>query len=399
MRFLILTQYFPPEVGAPQVRLLAMAAELQLRGHEVQVVTAMPNYPRGKVFPGYRGRWLVREEIQGVSVIRTWIYPATGRGIAKRLLSYWSFSLSSLWGCLRARRPDYIFVESPPLFLGVTAWLVSVLRRAPYIFNVSDLWPESAVSMGIVTNRGFIALAQKLERFCYRHALKVCAVTEGIRETIAGTPRAAPVLLLPNGVDINLFRRVDGARISGLADDSSVVFLFAGTHGYAQGLDVIVEAAGRLATRKDLRFVFIGDGPDKARLRDLAKDLPNVTFLDPVPTLEMPAIFSASRASIVPLRKLELFKGARPSKILPSLACETPVIYSGEGETAELIETNRCGISVPPECPDKLAEAVVKMAGDLDQAREMGRRGRELVSRSFSWHGIVGGWLTEMGIA
>jgi colanic acid biosynthesis glycosyl transferase WcaI len=397
LRFLILSQYFAPEVGAPQVRLLAMAKALKHRGHDVSVVTAMPNYPRGEVFPAYRGRWLVREEVEGLPVIRTWIYPATGSRVVKRLASYLSFTLSALWGCLRAPKPDYIFVESPPLFLGATAWLASKLRRAPFIFNVSDLWPESAVSLGIVTNRGMIALAQSLERFSYRHAFRVCAVTNGIRETIAAVPGTAPVLLLPNGVDVNTFHHVEPAHIKGV-DDAEIAFTFAGTHGYAQGLEVIVDAARRLIGRHDIRFVLVGDGPEKARIRGLARDLPNITFLDTVPVSAMPEIFSASRASIVPLRKLDLFKGARPSKILPSLACETAVIYAGEGETAELIEGNQCGIAVAPECPEKLADAVVKLANDPALAGRLGKQGRRLVSEQYSWETIVGRWLTELAV-
>lgn len=395
MRFLILTQYFPPEVGAPQVRLLAMARELQAQGHEVRVVTAMPNYPRGEVFPEYRGRWLVHEVVEGVPVTRTWIYAATGRGVLRRLLSYWSFTFSALFGTFGGKRPDFIFVESPPLFLGVTAWITSVLRRRPYIFNVSDLWPESAVSLGIVTNRFFIGAAERLERFCYRHAFRVCAVTEGIRDTIARVPRSAPVLVFPNGVDVDAFRRFEGADM-GIA---AALFVFAGTHGYAQGLDVIVEAARRLQSRADIRFVLVGDGPDKARLQELAQGLANVVFRDPVPASMMPKIFSASRASIVPLRKLDLFKSARPSKILPSLACETPVIYAGEGETVELIESNQCGIAVQPECSEDLAAAVVRLADDPALARRMGANGRELVSRSYSWPAIVQRWLGEIGAA
>jgi len=397
LRFLILTQYFPPEVGAPQVRLLAMAKELLRRGHDVDVVTAMPNYPRGEVFEGYRGKWLVREEVDGVPVTRTWIHAATGTNVLNRLLSYWSFTLSAVWGCVRVPKPDLVFVESPPLFLGMTACVVSRLRGAPYIFNVSDLWPESAVQLGIVTNHTLISFAGALERFCYRHARTVCAVTEGIRDAIAKVPKSAPVVLLPNGVDVQTFRRLPDASPEGI-DPGKATFMFAGTHGYAQGLDVIVEAARRLVTRSDIAFALIGDGPDKERVKGLAHLLPNIRFLDPVPVSSMPAYFSACRASIVPLRKLDLFKGARPSKILPSLACETPVIYAGEGETAGLIDDKGCGISVPPECPEKLADAVVKLADDAGLARKMGARGRELVSAEYSWEGIIGRWLGEMNI-
>jgi glycosyltransferase involved in cell wall biosynthesis len=375
-----------------------MAKELRRRGHDVNVVTAMPNYPRGEVFAGYRRKWLVREEVDGVPVTRTWIHAATGSNVLNRLWGYWSFTLSAIWGCFRVPKPDLIFVESPPLFLGMTAWVVSRLRGAPYIFNVSDLWPESAVQLGIVTNRALISFAGALERFCYRHARNVCAVTEGIRDVIAKVPKASPVVLLPNGVDVQTFRRLPDASPDGI-DPSKPTFMFAGTHGYAQGLDVIVEAARRLATRSDIAFVLIGDGPDKERVQRLAINLPNIRFLDPVPVSSMPAYFSACRASIVPLRKLDLFKGARPSKILPSLACKTPVIYAGEGETAALIDDRACGISVPPECPEKLADAVVKLADDESLAWKMGKRGREFVSAEYSWEGIIGRWLDEMKIS
>jgi colanic acid biosynthesis glycosyl transferase WcaI len=392
LRFLILTQYFPPEVGAPQVRLLAMGKELKSQGHDVRVVTAMPSYPRGRVFAGYRGRWRLSEEIDGLPVTRTWIHAATGSGFG-RLAGYVSFAMTSFLECLRGARPDYLFVESPPLFLGATAWLASRLRRTSYIFNVSDLWPESAVAMGLVTNRFLIGMAKGLERFSYRHAAAVCAVTEGIRDEIAKTSGAARVLLLPNGVDVKMFRRVDGS------EGPVAMFVFAGTHGYAQGLDVVVEAARSLSSRPDIRFLFVGDGPEKNRLVELARDMPSIEFRDAVPVREMPRIFSSARASIVPLRKLELFKGARPSKVLPSLACETPVIYSGEGETAALLEREGCGLAVEPECPEKLAEAVERLADDPALGRAMGRRGRALVEREYSWEHITDRWLHELGAA
>jgi colanic acid biosynthesis glycosyl transferase WcaI len=398
LRFLILTQYFPPEVGAPQVRLLAIAKELQRRGHKVDVVTAMPNYPTGKVFPAYRGRWIVREDVDGLPVTRTWIYAASGSRIRARLFGYFSFAVTSLAGCLRIPRPDLIFVESPPLFLGFTAWLASRLRRTRYVFNVSDLWPESAVQLGIITNRTLIAMAEALERFCYRRSHRVCAVTDSIRDRISTVPGAAPVLLLPNGTDLHIFRKISNAAPNGLAP-GEVTFLFAGTHGYAQGLDVILEAAALMRQRVEIRFLLVGDGPEKPRLRKAAAALANVSFLDSMPVTAMPELYSACRASIVPLRKVDLFKGARPSKILPSLACETPVIYAGEGETAELIKDSACGLVVAPECPEELAAAVTKLAGDQALARRLGKNGRRLVESRFSWENIVGRWLEEMGQA
>ncbi len=398
MRFLILTQYFPPEVGAPQIRLMAMARELQRLGHGVEVVTAMPNYPRGEIFPGYRGKRFIRESVDGVPVIRTWIYPATGTSVLKRLLNYWSFALTSLAGCMRADHADYIFVESPPLFLGLSAYLCSRLRRTPFVLNVSDLWPASARELGIVRIPALLWLAERLERFLYRTAQRVCAVTEGICAAIDATRSAkAKAIFLPNGVDTNMFRRVSNAQVP-WCRTGEIPFLYAGTHGYAQGLDVILEAARLLRERPEIVFLLVGDGPEKSRLEQRVREerMQNVRFARPQPPSAMPELFSASRASIVPLRRTHLFRSARPSKIFPSLACETPVIYCGEGEAAELLTTEHCGLGVPPECPPALADAVMRLADDPALAGELGSRGRAFVSRTYTWERIVGGWLDQL---
>ena len=402
MHFLILTQYYPPEVGAPQVRLSEMAAALQREGHLVTIVTAFPNYPRGEIYPGYEGRWLMREEIDGVPVIRTWIYPTSGRSVVKRLLSYFSFTFSSLMGLLRAPGPDVIFVESPPLFLGISAFVGGRLRRVPYIINVSDLWPDTAEALGIITNQTFLKMGRWLESLLYRHAWRVCGVTEGI-VTVVVRKGVAPekVMFLPNGVNADRFGPEAVLEppdtVSSL--NGRKVFLYAGTHGYAQGLDVIVEAARLLQDRQDIGFLFVGDGPDKLRVVDLAAEykLDNIHFESSKPLTAMPQLFASSRASIVPLRKTPLFEGARPSKILSSLACGTPVIYCGEGEAVSLVEGNQAGLCVPPEDPQALAGAVRRLADDTDLAWRLGRNGRQLTEREYGWSDIVSRWLEELG--
>lgn len=399
-RILILTQYFPPEVGAAQVRLFSIAQELKRRGHDVRVVTAMPNYPSGRVEPEYRGRWMVREERSGLPVVRTWIYPATGRNPIKRLASYWSFAVSALPGCFAAGRPDYVMVESPPLFLGLSGYLFARLRRAQLIFNVSDLWPESARELGIITSRPLLAMADRLARFLYRHADWVSAVTAGIAEAIAAMDPRARVVFLPNSVDVELFRAVRDEGPSEWVRPGEIPFVYAGTHGYVSGLDVILEAAERLAARRDIVFLFVGDGADKPRLQEIAaaRRLANVRFVPAQPLQAMPAILSASRASIVPLRSEPFFRRTLPAKILPSLACETPVIHCGDGDAAKLIDQSRCGLVVPPEHPDRLAEAVVELADDAAKARELGANGRRLVEERYEWSRAVDGWLARIAV-
>jgi colanic acid biosynthesis glycosyl transferase WcaI len=397
LRFLLLTQYFPPEVGAPQVRLLALAQQLQAHGQHVTVVTAMPNYPAGVVQAGYRGRVLVREEVDGVPVVRTWIHAASGRGVARRMAGYLSFCATSIAGCLLAERPDYVLVESPPLFLGATAWLVGLLRRAPFVMIVSDLWPASARDLGIITNRHALGLAGWLERFLYRRSARVAGVTHGICEAVAETVGPQRVMFLPNGVDTDTFRPHEG-EAGRLLRPGEVGFLYAGTHGYAQGLGLLLDAADLLRSRPEIVLLLVGDGPEKARLEQVAREraLENVRFADPRQPREMPAVFTEARASIVPLLDRPLFRGARPSKIFPSLACCTPVIYSGVGEAAELVEASGAGLVVPPERPAELAAAIVRLADDPGLAAALGAAGRRLVERDYSWSAIAERWLAEL---
>ena len=396
-RFLILTQHFPPEVGAAQIRLHAFAKQLQAHGHDVRIVTAMPNYPRGEVFPEYRGLRVAREEIDGLSVTRTWIRPATGRNVVKRLLSYWSFAISSLPACMREPKPDFIFVESPPLFLACTAYVCSRLRRVPFILNVSDLWPASARELGIVRSKPLLWLGERLERFMYREAYRITAQTDGIRAYISAIVGPGKVMVLYNGVDTSEFKPGIATHVPWVESDE-LAFLYAGTLGYAHCWDVILEAAERLRGRPQIVFLLVGDGPEKGRLVEQARlrNLDNVRFVERRPVTDMPAIFAASRATVVPLRKGELFKGTRPSKIFPALACARPVIFSGEGEMAQLLLENRCGIVVPPEDGSAFAAAVVRLADHPEEARELGMRGRELVEREYGWDTLVEAWLHEL---
>ena len=401
MRITMLTQYFPPEVGAAQTRLYSIALELKRRGEDVTVVTALPNYPTGRLLPGYRARWSMRERIGDIDVVRTWIHPATGRNPIGRLVSYLSFSFSALFGCFKAGRTgkaDLVLVESPPLFLGLTGYIFARLSGTKVALNISDLWPASAQELGIITNPLLIWLAERLEHFLYRHVDFVTAVTPGIAESVHRTAPRTRLLLLPNGVDTQLFRRGDTAAVSQWMSPSEIAFIYGGTLGYVSGLDVIIDAASRLVTRRDIVFVFVGDGPEKARLQHRVEEahLGNVRFVAPQPADAMPAFFSASRASIVPLRADDFFKRTLPAKIFPSLACSTPVIHCGDGDAAQLIAETKSGLVVPPERADLLAAAVVQLADDPELATVLGRHGRELVESRFAWSNFVGTWLAEL---
>jgi glycosyltransferase involved in cell wall biosynthesis len=404
MRFLFFTQYFPPEIGASQVRLAAVIRELVRRGHEVEVITALPNYPTGRIFPEYRGHLYVCEEWEGVLVHRVWLYPAIGAGF-KRMLNYASFAINSVYGLLRARKPDYIFVESPPIFLSPAAWFASQRWGVPFIFNVADLWPDSIQALGSVRNQWLLGFAKYLEAWSYRQARFINAVTEGVRLKLIekGVP-PNKVLFLPNGVDTDTFKPMppdlELLRELGLAElKNKTIILYAGTLGFAHGLDVVLKALPYLKERMHMVHVlFVGDGSERAKLEALQRRLGliNVTFLPPQPPEVVARLYSFSYAGITTQRNLPLLEGNRPAKIPVIMASGRPVIFSGSGEASRLIESAQAGLVVPPEDPVALSDAIRYLLDRPEEAKRLGANGRRYVEDNLSWTTLVGRWLGEL---
>ena len=399
MRLLILTQYFPPEVGAPQTRLFAMTTELKRLGHEVEVVTAMPNYPKGRIFPRYRGAFYRREEQNGIVVHRVWLHAAMGGGL-RRILNYLSFSVTSLYGLMKAKSPDYVFVESPPLLLVITGWLGAIAWRAPLILNVADLWPESAVEMGFLKDGILVRMLVALESWGYRRATVVNAMTEGIRDSLVRKKGLPPekVLFLPNGVDTILYqpRLIDIALKEKLGLSGKKIILYQGTQGHAHGLETVLEAARLLRNSPEIHFLFMGDGSERARLEKLQRrlELRNVTFRDPVSVDQLPPYFSIAECGLASLRGIPLMEGARPAKMFPILASGKPLIFVGRGEGAQLVERAKAGIVVSPGDPAALAVAIRNLMEDSDLLRELGKNGRDFVETNMQWSKLVGDWIT-----
>jgi colanic acid biosynthesis glycosyl transferase WcaI len=401
VRWLILTQYYPPEIGAPQIRLHAMAQELCRHGIAAEVLTAMPNYPAGKLFPGYSGRLRMHEEIDGIPIKRVWIYAGTGKSARIRLANYLSFTMTALVTVLFGSRPDLLFVESQPLSLGFVAILMKWLRGVPYIYNVPDLQVDVARQLGFMRNNAFLWLAWNLENFFLRHSWKISTVTHHFIEHFQsrGLPREQ-ITFLPNGADVAFLRPQQSSRE--LLDrwnlHNKKVFLYVGTHAYYHGLDTLIEAATLLRYYSDIAFLMIGDGPERARLKQIAAErkLANVIF-GQSPYVEMDRLYSIAYASIATLCNMNVAKSMRLSKVFPSLSCGVPVIYAGLGESAELLSTNECGVVVPPEQPTALAEAIVQLATNATARNAMGCMGRCLVEREYGWPAIIEKWLQEIG--
>lgn len=384
MKLLILTQYFPPETGAPQNRLLQLAIRLQKKGVEVVVLTAMPNYPKMKIFEGYKRKFYQFETIEGIPVHRCWIFSGTSKAIVPRLLNYFSFVKTSfIIGIFKIGRPDLIFCESPPLFLGISAWLLAKIKGAKLIFNVSDLWPESAEKLGLVTNRTLLRLSTWLEEFLYRHSVLISGQTQGIVHNISSRFPEKKVFWLKNGADADEINSIrpdpEWRKKNGFHTDDFII-VYAGIIGYAQGLEVILHAAKLLQDITEIKFLLVGSGPILEKLISMKEEngLSNVFFMENRPKKEVIGIIQSTDASIIPLRRLDLFKGAIPSKIFENLALRKPILLGVEGEAKEIfIDRGKAGWAFEPDNPVDLAGRIRYIYGNkplLSEASEYGYR-------------------------
>ena len=353
MRLIILTHYYPPEPGAPQVRLSALAHALAARGASVTVHTCFPHYPEGRIQPPYANRpWSVERD-GALRIVRSAVAARPNRGFAPRLIDHASFAVSALATAPVAGRADVVLAESPPLFLAGAAVPYARVRRAALVLNVSDLWPESAIQLGALRNRHAIAAARALERLAYRAARTIVVPTAGIAAALADRPeRAGKVEHVPPAVDASAFATAPPRR------DGPLRVLYAGTVGLAQGLETLLEAA-RLAGPETVQVTIAGAGAELAELhaRIDRERASNVRFLGPVAAAAVPALYADADAGAVLLRDRPLFEGALPTKMLESMAAGRPVVLSAAGEAARFVERSGGGRVVAPEDPDALAEA------------------------------------------
>ncbi len=392
---LFVTPYYPPEKAAPAIRLSETAKRLVEVGYEVTVLTTFPNYPTGIVPSEYRGQFMQREAHDGVHIVRVWSYITANKGFFRRILAQLSFGcLTAFLGWKAVGRPDMIIVECPPLFDAIAARLLSRGKSCPFIFLVSDIWPTSAVQLGVLRNRLLIWLSERLEWSTYLRACSVWAVTEGIRDTLIRRGLAPEqVFVLTNGVDTTRFRprQQHEARIE-LGWDERFTVLYVGTHGLAQGLSTVLDAAEQLREQYNIHFIFAGDGAAKADLVTQAREqgLTNITFIDPVPHDQVPTLIAAADVCLVPLRRVPLFEGALPSKMYEVMACERPVLLGVDGEARRLAEQEaHAAIYVEPENADALASAILHLYEHPEIAQTLGRNGRAFVEARFDRKRLV----------
>ncbi|HMJ10651.1 MAG TPA: glycosyltransferase family 4 protein [Polyangiaceae bacterium] len=390
MNILLLTQYFWPEIGAPQVIHSEWIRRLTRRGHRVQVVTSFPNYPDGVIRAGYQRRLFMREEHAGADVYRTATYAARNAGFARRLMNHLSLTASS-WSAFPFVGPiDVVITEYPPLFTALSGIAFSRLRGIPHILNAGDLWVEVALELGILQQGPLASAALAASTAVEKASARVLVTSKGCIQKLASVGvDPAKVVYLPNSVDTDAFQPDEQRRRRVRAEwkwEDEVVCLYHGTHGLAQGLLQVVEAAHLLRDDPKLRFVLIGSGAEKdlvvRRVAELK--LQNVELHPPQPFSSMPGIIDASDIGLVPLKAIPMFGITLPSKMFEFMSMQKPVALAVDGDAREIVEGGGAGVFAPPEGPQAYAAAIRRLAGDRAAREAMGGRGRELAVERYS---------------
>lgn len=385
MHVMLIHQAFisPKEAGG--TRHLELGQRFVREGNDFTIVASNLSYHSGKqVEPPADGI----EQYDGVRVRRAWTLAALHRSYLWRVVSFLSFMVSSVWTALRVRNVDLVMGTSPPIFQLLSAWLVSVIKRVPFVLEVRDLWPEFAIDIGLLKNPVIIWVARRLEMFLYNRATHIVVNSPAYREYLIHKGVAeAKVSFVPNGVDTSLFTEtIDGSHLRREFDlDGKFVVTYAGAIGMANDLDVVLDAADRLRDSHDVQFLIVGDGKERNRLEQRAKDmaLDNVTFTGPRPKAEMPQFLAMSDACLATLQDIPMFKTTYPNKVFDYMAAARPTILGIDGVIRDVVEKADGGIAVPPGNADALAHAVAELAHDRNRAIAMGRSARAYVELHF----------------
>lgn len=383
MHILFLTDNFPPEVNAPASRTFEHCREWVRAGRQVTVITCAPNFPKGHVYDGYRNKLWQTETMDGIRVVRVWSYITANEGFVRRILDYQSFMLSSVLASLCVRKVDVVVGTSPQFFTACAGWAVGALKRIPFVFELRDLWPESIEAVGAMRKGAAIRALEKLEMFLYRRAKLIVAVTHAFKDRlVARGIDANKIDVVTNGVDMARFkpRPKDGPLEAALGLQGRFVAGYVGTHGMAHHLETLLDAAQALQSRpggEAFHLLLLGDGARKEALKKdaAARGLRNVTFIDSVPKDEVPRYWSLLDASIIHLRKTDLFTSVIPSKLFECMGMGLPVLHGVAGESADIVRNEGVGIVFEPENHVQLVEALETLRNDDDVRRGFQQQG------------------------
>jgi len=397
VKILYVSQYFPPEMGAPAARASELAQHWAQAGHDVSVLTGFPNHPTGVVPAEWRGRLrrlAYREKIGAVDIFRTWLWPLPNRKAHERMRNYASFCVSAALRGLALPRPDVIIASSPQLLVGLAGWWIAFTRQIPLVFEVRDLWPESLSAVGVGDEDSLLhhALAA-VAGFLYQRSDRIVVVTPAFKEHLVRRWRvpADKIAIVENGVETDLFAPAPAAANNAvrreLGVEAKFLVCYIGTMGMAHGLETLLEAAGQLQREKsNAQFLLVGEGAEKERIKTMAQalGLANVSFVDQQPREKIPAFISASDACLVLLKKTDIFKTVIPTKMLEFMSCARPVILGVDGEARQIVEDSGAGLVIEPENSAALVGAIHQLSANRKLGMAMGQKGREYIQQHFS---------------
>jgi len=415
VKILYVSQYFPPEMGAPAARAAELAQHWAQSGHEVSVLTGFPNHPTGVVRPEWRGRLRrlvyherifsspssspssgspVQKTPGRVDVFRTWLWPLPNRKAHERMRNYASFCVSAALRGLTIPRPDVVIASSPQLLVGLSGWWIAFARQLPFVFEVRDLWPESLAAVGVSDENSLLhrALAA-VAKFLYRRSDLIVVVTPAFKEHLMRHWRVPEgrIAVVENGVETDLFAPAPPAANRTLRRELAVeekfLVCYIGTMGMAHGLETLLDAAQQLQRQSaNVQFLLVGEGAEKERIKALAESrgLANLRFLDQQPREKIPAFISASDACLVLLKKTDVFKTVIPTKMLEFMSCARPVILGVDGQARQIVEDAGAGLVIEPENADALVSAIQQLSANRELGIALGQKGREYILRSFS---------------
>ena len=387
MKTVILTQFYPPEMGAAQNRIAALARAFVRRGHDLTVLTALPNYPTGKIYPEYQNRYKAVEEFEGMKIIRTWLYLHPSRNLIPTVLSYLTFALTARnVGAHEIKSADLLMWEYPPIFLGLAARKLARQWNARLITNFADLWTDSMEENNTLSFKPLLNYLRKQETALMRRSFLISGQTAGIIENLKKRSPDVNPILWPNGADISLFKPAEPSAEIMTAYNPGRKFVvgYAGLHGRIHNLDNILETARLLKSEKDIHFVFVGDGFMKSDMIKFASDnsLNNVSFHDPVAHSQLPEVLATFDIGLVSHKNLPSLKAVRSAKMFEMMAMELPILYCGDSEGGEIVRNTEAGVIIPDNNPQTIADKIIELKNS-SELKKLGANGRRQVEQNF----------------
>lgn len=384
MKILLLTEYFPPEIGAGSTRAYEHSYQWVKNGHDVTVITGFPDYPDGIIPQKYKGYKFLIEDIKGIRVIRTYTFPAPNKGFFRRVISFISFMMSSIvQGTIASKKQEILIATSPPFLVGVSGYIISKFKNIPFVFEVRDLWPESAIQLGELKNKFVIKLLKKIELYLYHSAKLIVPVAEStINVLLKNGIDAKKISVVKNGVDLETIRRPLSNKVK---NTDKFVVTYIGTIGLSHALDKVVESAELLKNEDSILFQIIGEGAEKENLNKLIGKLGlnNVKLINKIEREQLAEYYSNADILIVTLRHLDIFKKVIPSKLFEIMAFEKPILISVDGEARIIVEKANAGLFVHPENPEDLRDKIVYLKNHPSLIKEFGKNGRIFVEENF----------------